>query len=237
MGSSRGAFVVAAPVSSHRRLTSSAAGRGWHVLCEKPMAATNADCSEMIAACAAAGVKLAIGHYKRFFPASAALRELCGGGSALGELRRFAIAEGGRFTWPAVSPSFFEPSQTPGGVLLDLGVHVLDLLLWWLGEPTDFSYADDAMGGLEANARVTLRFGAATGSVRLSRDWATPRAVHLRVRARRRLLESKRRQWPHSSPGWDVGRSPGYLARCWGKAWIKTCGQLFRSPRARCGSH
>jgi predicted dehydrogenase len=58
-------------------------------------------------------------------------------------------------------------------VLLDLGVDVLDLLIWWLGEPLDHAYADDAMGGLEINARLTLRFADASGEVQLSRDWAT----------------------------------------------------------------
>jgi len=88
-------------------------------------------------------------------------------------LREFTIAEGGPFTWPAASPAFFQRRETPGGVLLDIGVHVFDLLLWWLGEPTQFTYADDAMGGLEANACVALRFGSITGRVQLSRDAAT----------------------------------------------------------------
>jgi len=127
----------------------------------------------MTAAAEAAGLVLAIGHYKRFFPASAYLKFLCGGTSPLGVLRTFNIAEGGPFTWPATSPAFFQKRETPGGVLLDIGVHVFDLLLWWLGEPTAFTYADDAMGGLEANARVTFCFGSITGRVQLSRDSAT----------------------------------------------------------------
>src|SRR4029453_5405760 len=52
--------------------------------------------------------------------------------------------------------------------------HCLDLLTWWLGVPTSITYADDALGGVEANCRVDLRFGAVRAAVRLSRDWAQP---------------------------------------------------------------
>jgi predicted dehydrogenase len=93
----------------------------------------------------------------------------------LGQLRSFSIAEGGPFKWPAASPSFFQKAQTPGGVLLDIGVHVLDLLIWWLGEPAAYQYFDDAMGGLETNVRLQLSYAnGARGVVQLSRDWQTP---------------------------------------------------------------
>ena len=166
--------IIASPPRWHAEQTVAALARGWHVLCEKPMAASAADAERMIAAADTAGRLLAVGHYKRFFPSSHCLKFLCGSAAPLGPLRRFTIAEGGPFTWPAASPGFFQRAETPGGVLLDIGVHVFDLLLWWLGEPNDFAYADDAMGGLEANARVTLRFGTVIGRVQLSRDWITP---------------------------------------------------------------
>ncbi|HSY54102.1 MAG TPA: Gfo/Idh/MocA family oxidoreductase [Opitutaceae bacterium] len=165
--------IIASPPRWHAEQTLAALARGWHVLCEKPMAATSAEAEQMISAAEAAGQVLAVGHYKRFFPSSHYLKFLCGPAGPLGALQSFSIAEGGPFTWPAASPAFFQKKETPGGVLLDIGVHVLDLLLWWLGDPADFTYADDAMGGLEANARVSLRFGSTTGRVQLSRDWAT----------------------------------------------------------------
>jgi predicted dehydrogenase len=170
----RGALaIVASPAVFHREQVLASARRGWHILCEKPLATTSADCAAMIAAAEDAGVRLAVCHYRRFFSATRALKELCTGRSPLGQLMRFNVNEGGRFDWPAVSTAIFRHEETPGGVLLDLGVDVLDLLVWWLGTPLDHVYADDAMGGLEINARLTLRFGAATGQVQLSRDWAT----------------------------------------------------------------
>lgn len=166
--------IIASPPGLHRAHTLAAAQRGWHVLCEKPMAARSGECTDMIEACRAAGVTLSVGHYKRFFPSSLQLRELCKGKSPLGRLRSYEIMEGGPFQWPATSPSFFQKQATPGGVLLDIGIHVFDLLLWWLGEPEDVRHEDDAMGGLETNTRTCLKHGGVEGVVRLSRDWATP---------------------------------------------------------------
>ncbi|HEX2853346.1 MAG TPA: Gfo/Idh/MocA family oxidoreductase [Opitutaceae bacterium] len=170
----RGALaIVASPAVCHRDHVLAAARQGWHILCEKPLATTSAECAAMIKAAEDADVRLAVCHYRRFFSAARALKELCSGRTPLGPLMRFNVSEGGRFDWPAVSTAIFRREETPGGVLLDLGVDVLDLLVWWLGAPLDQVYADDAMGGLEINARLTLRFGAATGTVQLSRDWAT----------------------------------------------------------------
>ncbi len=165
--------IVASPPRFHSAHCHAALERGWHVLCEKPMATTASDCAAMTAAAEAADRILAVGLYKRFFPSSDYLRGLCQGG-ALGRLLSFDLQEGGPFTWPAASPSFFVKSETPGGVLLDIGVHVLDLLLWWLGDPASFDYADDAMGGLETNAVLKLAYASgAKGKIHLSRDWTT----------------------------------------------------------------
>lgn len=170
--------VIASPPRFHAEHTLAALAREWHVLCEKPMATTSADCERMISAAAISRHLLAVGLYKRFFPASVYIRDLIRG-NVLGSLRSFNIQEGGPFHWPAASPSFFRRQETPGGVLLDIGVHVLDLLLWWLGEPGTFEYADDAMGGLETNAVLHLAYTTGTtGRIQLSRDWATRQLYH-----------------------------------------------------------
>jgi predicted dehydrogenase len=165
--------IVASPPRAHAAQTIACFARDWHVLCEKPMAISSAECEEMVNAAQTANRLLAVGLYKRFFPTSEYLRDICQN-KTLGPLHHFSVEEGGSFRWPAASPSFFRASETPGGVLLDLGVHALDLLLWCIGEPFHVSYSDDAMGGLEANALVKLSYaGGVTGRVRLSRDWAT----------------------------------------------------------------
>jgi predicted dehydrogenase len=57
---------------------------------------------------------------------------------------------------------------------------VLELLTWWFGPPANVAAADDAMGGIEANSRLTLDLGGVPGVVRLSRDWERPNHVTIR---------------------------------------------------------
>jgi predicted dehydrogenase len=165
--------IIASPPKFHAAQAIAAVGKGWHVLCEKPVSTTVAEAEEMVAAAKSHGRLLAVGLYKRFFPASRYLHDLCHR-QQLGRLVRFTVTEGGAFRWPAASASFFDKSQSFGGVLADVGVHLFDLLGWWLGPPEKVSYADDAMGGIESNAWVELSYpGGASGTVHLSRDWQT----------------------------------------------------------------
>lgn len=165
--------VIASPPKFHAKATLHALENGAAVLCEKPMASTVAEAETMIEAARANKALLAVGLYKRFFPACEALKGLLEK-QPLGRLQRFTIAEGGKFGWQAASDSFFKKAVTPGGVLLDIGVHVLDLLLWWLDEPESLTYEDDAMGGQEANCHIELTYkDGVRGEVRLSRDWQT----------------------------------------------------------------
>lgn len=164
--------IIASPPGFHAEQSIAAMARGWHVLCEKPMASTSAEAAEMVAAAQRHQRILAVGLYKRFYPSSGYIRSLCRDW-LLGPLLNFTVEEGGPFRWPA-GPSFFDRTQTRGGVLFDIGVHVLDLLGWWLGAPAELRYADDAMGGLETNAFIQLKYpGGITGRVHLSRDWLT----------------------------------------------------------------
>lgn len=143
---------------------------GAHVLCEKPLATDLAEAERMIAAARAADRILTAGYFRRFFATSEYVGDLLRH-RPLGAPLSFSWSEGGAFNWPAATPSFFQRSHSAGGVLADSGSHVLDLLVNWFGSPEALSYEDDAMGGLEANARVSLQFpNGVSGTVRLSRE-------------------------------------------------------------------
>ena len=195
--------IIATPPKYHLPIALQAFNRGWHVLCEKPIASTSIEATEMTTAAKRAQRLFAIGHYKRFMPSHRAIKSLIES-KTLGRLNNVDIAEGGKFIWPAATDSFFRKEETPGGVFLDIGVHVLDLLLWWLGKPTSFEYADDARDGLEANSLLTAEFQQIGNSeqfpvrvrVRLSRDWETANCyvfqfekavIHSRVNESNRL--------------------------------------------------
>jgi predicted dehydrogenase len=166
--------IVASPAKWHAEQAIALMENGVGVLCEKPMAATVAEGERMIEAARRTKQLLAIGLFRRFFPALKLMREYIAN-EALGKAIGFEFTEGGLFEWPAQSASFFQRKSAQGGVFLDLGVHLLDVMLWWFGEPRAVRYEDDAMGGLEINCVGRFEFESGLkGRVQLSRDWELP---------------------------------------------------------------
>lgn len=171
--------IVASPPQYHAAQTVQLLKAGVSVLCEKPMASTVAEAEAMLEVAETAQGLLAIGLFRRFFPATQTIRSILSLG-LLGELESFECYEGGQFSWPVQSPSYFNRSLSGSGVLLDIGVHLLDLLIWWFGEPIEIDYEDDAMGGIEVNCALNCQFSGVSGTVRLSRDCDLPNRYTIR---------------------------------------------------------
>jgi predicted dehydrogenase len=166
--------IVASPPKWHAEQTIFGLQHGaGGVLCEKPMASNSAEAETMLKISRESVSVLAVGLFRRFFPAAEMIKSLIDN-KPFGELQNFTIQEGEKFGWGAASDSYFRPGVTYGGVLYDIGVHVLDLLIWWFGDPAALSYQDDAMGGIEANCLLELSYSSGVkGTVWLSRDWET----------------------------------------------------------------
>ena len=161
--------IVALPNHLHAPVSCELLRRGIHVLVEKPMAPTVAECDAMIAAAAEAGATLAVGLEFRFFASTELVRDLLRQG-LLGELRGFDLRQGVVPRWPFASDFVLRRETAGGGVLADFGSHVLDLLLCWLGDWEDVDYADDARGGLESDCELALTMrGGLAGRVEISR--------------------------------------------------------------------
>lgn len=160
--------VIALPHHLHFPVALECLQAGIHVLCEKPLAASAREVSQLVAASEHAGVALAVNHVRRLFPPSEAARELLRQG-AIGTVRFIGYYDGCKYDWPAASGFAFGLGGGGKGVLFDIGAHVLDLLCWWLGYPLRVTdYVDDSFGGSEAVAKVTLTDGTARAEVHLS---------------------------------------------------------------------
>jgi len=171
--------LVLSPPGLHSDHALAAFRHGSHVLCEKPMALTEASCREMIDAAQQTKRVLAVGMIRRYFPAFAALKDLLDRGE-LGTIQSFTYREGHVFDWDITTPATFTKTVgRGGGVLLDIGTHVLDCLLWLFGVPRVVSYADDALRGVEANVRMELGWPGFTGTMQLS--WNSPLRNEFRV--------------------------------------------------------
>jgi predicted dehydrogenase len=163
------AAVVALPNSLHAPVTVDLLRRGIHVLVEKPMALTVRECDEMIAAAEASGAKLAVGLDFRFFDSTRWVKDFLAS-DLLGKLASFELHQGVIPRWPFATDFLLHKETAGGGVLADFGVHVLDLLLYWLGEWESVDYRDDARGGIESDCELDLRLRSGlAGTVEVSR--------------------------------------------------------------------
>ena len=125
------AVVLATPHTVHFEQIVRAAHDGKHVYCEKPFCLTGADAAGALEALAGNGLKVAVGHNRRFFANSMALKQTIDAG-ALGEMVQiegnfsgdFATAAG---TWRA------SREESPAGGMISLGIHVVDLFIHLFG--------------------------------------------------------------------------------------------------------
>lgn len=162
--------INATPSHLHHAITLALVERGIHILVEKPFAETVEEARSMMEAAAAHHCLLSVNQSRRSGPANVLIRDLLRNGK-IGRIKNITWSEGRPFDWPTQSGfNFRRPWKgRPRGVLLDIGVHVFDLLCWWLeGAPTVLSATMDGQGGPEASAQVQLTFGGAPIDVRLS---------------------------------------------------------------------
>ncbi len=166
------AVYVATPPNVHPEYTIRAAEAGMHVLCEKPMALTEAECDRMIDACARNGVQLMVAYYRRFYPAVQKIREILaspGFGEPVYARVLTSSMYHGRPTWKT------DPAVGGGGYMPDNGSHRLDLLAHLLGEVREISaFVETNYHAIEGDdsAAMLLRFaGRAYATVQFS--WNT----------------------------------------------------------------
>jgi predicted dehydrogenase len=160
--------VVAVPNALHESIACDLLAAGVHVLVEKPMARTVAECDRMIAAAAAAQTVLAVGHDFRFFPVARFARDWFAA-APLGPIRRIDVRQSAASRWPSVVPDVLS-RKAGGGALITFGIHIVDLLHWWFGDLRVMAYRDDAEGGVEAE--VECEFALENGApVLLELSW------------------------------------------------------------------
>ena len=130
------AVSVCAWNAAHKECTIFALEHGAHVLCEKPMALNAAEAREMVDAAKRTGKLLQVGFVRRFGRDADTIRDFIANGT-LGDiyyakatyLRRNGCPGG----W------FGDKSISGGGPLIDLGVHVIDLVRYLAGNPKPVS--------------------------------------------------------------------------------------------------
>lgn len=120
--------LITAPHHLHAPMAIAAAAAGKHILVEKPMAPSVADCVAMTQAADIAGVALLVAHIMRFVAPCLAAREIV----ASGRLGRPLVGRSAMMKrWmDANRRPWHLRTESGGGMLLTAGVHALDRLVW-----------------------------------------------------------------------------------------------------------
>ena len=177
------AIILTTPHSLHAAHIEQAAAAGKHVFVEKPFTLTANSGRAAAAACARAGVVLAVGHNRRFAPAAVALKRM--------------IADGDFGTLLHLEANFSAPGalsytsdrwranrvESPGGGLAGLGIHMIDLLCWLAGPVVQLSAQSKRRAApvdIDDTTSAIMEFGSgATGY--LGTVFASPKTTFLNV--------------------------------------------------------
>ncbi len=167
-----GAVTIAAPTHLHHDIALKCISRGVHVLVEKPLASTVAEGRAIVAAARRAGVTLMAGHVERFNPAVQSVKRAIKNQDILS----IAITR--------VGP--FPPRMSNVGVVIDLGVHDIDLIRWFTESEIVEIQPQMSSAIAEREDIALLQFRTASGVLaHINTNWLTPfkaRNIHIATR-------------------------------------------------------
>jgi len=152
------AVVVVTPPALNREICLAAVRAGKPLLIEKPLALTVADAQEMVRAAREAGIMLMTAQTLRFTPVLARLRDRLADVGPLEYLVLTMRTERPPHRWLG------DPGQAGGGVLLEIGIHLLDLIRFLTGAEAVEAVADLARRHTDRVEDLALaRFRLSTG--------------------------------------------------------------------------
>lgn len=149
------AVVVSTPTVHHAEAALAVIRAGKHAIVEKPLARSVADAEMLLREAERAGVLLLTGHIVRFFPVFRTLHDQV----VSGTIGQPAVVHMSRETATPLT-GWRADMADGGGIILDLGIHEFDWLLWTLG-PVSRVYSralSRSEGGADDYALTTLRF-------------------------------------------------------------------------------
>lgn len=141
------AISVCTPNYCHSEISIAALEKGKNVLCEKPAARTYAEALEMQKAQQKYGKVLNIGVVNRFNYAVNKIKEIIDSGE-LGDIYHVYASFRSHRSIPGLGGDFTTKSVAGGGVLIDWGVHFLDIVMYCCGDPEAKSVSSEKFSKL-----------------------------------------------------------------------------------------
>lgn len=126
------AVIVCTPNDTHARIAEQVAAAGKHLLIEKPMAITVPEAQAVVTAFEASAGTITVAHTHRFYDYGRAVKEAIVGG-AVGRPTLIRLSLLGGWIWPDWRGWMLDARRS-GGHALHNGVHLLDLVTWWIAQ-------------------------------------------------------------------------------------------------------
>lgn len=127
------AVVVSTPPQFHENIVVAALEAGKHVLCEKPLGSSVESCRVMVETSRKTGKVLTTGFNHRYFSAVQAVKQALDSG-AIGELDHVRAFAGHTGLSEFKAPWMYDKDIMGGGALMDVGIHMIDLTRYLLGD-------------------------------------------------------------------------------------------------------
>ena len=178
------AVIISTPPPLHEPLALAAAAEGKHVLVEKPMAATPEACERMMLAARKAGTLLTVGYNHRYFDALKLVRDVVTSGE-IGTLSHVRAYTGHSGLAEFKAPWMYDKQIMGGGALMDNGTHVIDLVRYIVGDPTEvFGFATNKVWklGVEDEGIALLRTAEGT-TASIEASWHEWRGYRFHIEA------------------------------------------------------
>ena len=166
--------VIATPSALHAAQSIQALQAGKAVFCQKPLGRDAAETQAVVDAARAADRLLGVDLSYRQTDAMRHIAELVRSG-ALGQV--FAVDLTFHNAYGPDKPWFYDPAQSGGGCVVDLGVHLVDLALWTLGFPevsavdARLSSGGKPLAAGQVEDYAVAQFAAGDAQVRLACSW------------------------------------------------------------------
>ncbi|RSV40629.1 gfo/Idh/MocA family oxidoreductase [Sphingomonas sp. ABOLE] len=179
-------IVIATPSALHAEQSIRALEAGVAVFCQKPLGRTADEVDAVIAAARTADRLLGVDLSYRHTEGMRAIAKLVQGG-ALGHV--FAVDLVFHNAYGPDKPWFYDPAQSGGGCVIDLGVHLVDLALWTLGFPgvdgvsASLRAQGQPLGAMQVEDYATAAFRAGDTDVRLACSWRVHAGIDAEISA------------------------------------------------------
>lgn len=173
------AVYIALPNSMHVEWTVRAAQAGKHILCEKPLAPTPAECERVVAAGASRGVHLVEAFMYRYHPRWQAVWRAIEA-DRIGPIRLLRATFGYSMGVDRATDIRLNPSLA-GGAIQDVGCYCVNVARWFLGEPDDVrGFAIDRRdAGVDTHSAAVTRHGDAMAELACTFDGPLGQSVEI----------------------------------------------------------